>query len=71
MADLQGYRFLAFSVRFLLIFSLIRIRRAMFIDFQGESMTFIVRLIVAALLGALIGLERDIHGRLRDCALAC
>ncbi len=35
----------------------------MFIDFQGESRTFIVRLIVAALLGALIGFERDsYHG---------
>ena len=44
----------------------------MFIDFQGESTTFIVRLIVAALLGALIGFERHIHGRaagLRTCLL--
>lgn len=35
----------------------------MFTELQEESMTFIVRLIVAALLGALIGLERDYHGR--------
>lgn len=44
----------------------------MFGSLPGDSMIFIVRLIVAALLGALIGFERDIHGRaagLRTCLL--
>jgi putative Mg2+ transporter-C (MgtC) family protein len=30
---------------------------------SAESMTFLYRLILAAFLGALIGLERDVHGR--------
>jgi putative Mg2+ transporter-C (MgtC) family protein len=32
-------------------------------ELSGESMTFMVRILVAALLGALIGFEREIHGR--------
>lgn len=44
----------------------------MFASLPGDSMIFVVRLIVAALLGALIGFERDMHGRaagLRTCLL--
>lgn len=44
----------------------------MFARLPGDSMIFVVRLIVAALLGALIGFERDMHGRaagLRTCLL--
>jgi putative Mg2+ transporter-C (MgtC) family protein len=32
-------------------------------DLSGEYMEFLLRLLAAAFLGALIGLERDIHGR--------
>jgi putative Mg2+ transporter-C (MgtC) family protein len=42
------------------------------ISMAQDSTIFIIRLIVAALLGALIGFERDIHGRaagLRTCLL--
>ena len=35
----------------------------MLLELQPESMRFIIRIIVAAFLGGLIGLERDIHGR--------
>jgi putative Mg2+ transporter-C (MgtC) family protein len=35
----------------------------MFLGLQQESIAIIIRIIVAAFLGGLIGLERDIHGR--------
>ena len=35
----------------------------MLLGLQQESIAFIIRIIVAAFLGGLIGLERDIHGR--------
>ncbi len=46
----------------------------MYINLTADSWELIVRLLVAALLGALIGLERDIHGRaagLRTHLLVC
>ena len=46
----------------------------MLLELQPESMGFIIRIIVAAFLGGLIGLERDIHGRaagLRTHLLVC
>jgi len=33
------------------------------LDFQPEPLTFLARIFLAAVLGGLVGLERDIHGR--------